>query len=98
MKTVIATVALATLLASPAFAQYGVRGPAYSYRAFAQLQPYNSYYGFGRTTGYAVLTRAAATSAPTRTLAFARCWRVTPQTTDRLSRTGSGTEPTAERS
>jgi hypothetical protein len=52
MKTLFATVALATLLSSSADAQYGVwRGydGAYAqvrpYRAYAQVRPYAAYYG-----------------------------------------------------
>jgi hypothetical protein len=54
MRTLVAAMALATFAATPAFAQYTGRGPAYNYRAFAQqLQPYSTYsnyYGFGGIT------------------------------------------------
>ena len=56
MKTLLATVALATLLSSTADAQYGV-GRGY-YRAYAQVPPYAAYYGayaqvpYYRTPGF----------------------------------------------
>jgi hypothetical protein len=41
MRTLLATVALATLLSSSADAQYGARR---GYRAYAQVPPYSAYY------------------------------------------------------
>jgi hypothetical protein len=56
MKTLLATVALATLLSSSAHAQYG-GGRGY-YRSYAQVPPYAAYYGayaqspYYRTPGF----------------------------------------------
>jgi len=53
MKTLLAIVALATLLSSSADAQYGARR---GYRAYAQVPPYYRSYGFydlyGRASPY----------------------------------------------
>jgi hypothetical protein len=59
MKILLATVALATLLTSSAYAQYGVaRG---YYRAYAHFPPYAAYrsYGFNRAYAQVPLSRYA---------------------------------------
>jgi hypothetical protein len=51
MKTLLATVALATLLSSSADAQYGARRGYH--RSYAQVPPYYRSYGFYDLYGYA---------------------------------------------
>jgi hypothetical protein len=81
MKILLATVVLATLLGSSAYAQYGVwRG---DYRAYAHVPPYATYrsYGFYRSPYlHSVYDVEAATLAPIRIPACAiSCGEIPPR-------------------
>jgi len=58
MKTLLATVALATLLSSSAHAQYG--GWRGDYRSYAQVTPYAAYRSYGFNRAYARVPPYAA--------------------------------------
>ena len=64
MKTLLVTVALATLVSSSAHAQY--RNSRSYYGAYAQVPPYSAYrsYGFNRASPYAAYYGAYAQVSP----------------------------------
>src|SRR5258705_1740063 len=70
MKILLATVALAALLSSPAHAQYGV-GRGY-YRAYAQVPPYAAYRSYGFNRAYAQVPPYAAYRSYGFTRAYAQ--------------------------